>query len=100
MAIGGEEVLLCCFLWARAGQETGLTDYESRVLALVPAGGGEVVQRVVSDGSDGRPHEVQVFRFPTQDALDSYLEDPRRSALADEREKVIARTDSFPVRFL
>ena len=90
-------LLLCCLLWAHPGQETGLTEYESRVLALVPEHGGAVLQRAISDGVDGRPHEVQIYRFDGQAALDAYVSDPRRQALAAERDRVIARTDLFPV---
>lgn len=94
------QVVLCCFLWASPGQETALTGYETRVLALIPEHGGEVVQRVRGDGSDGHPHEVQLLRFPSRNAIDSYLNDPRRRALADERDRVVERTDVFPVQLL
>jgi len=92
-----EALLLCCLLWAREGQEAGLEAYEDRVLSCLPDSGGEVLQRVASDGAEGRPHEVQLYRFPSRQALDAYLRDPRRVALAEERELVIARTELFPV---
>ncbi|WP_018178508.1 hypothetical protein [Jongsikchunia kroppenstedtii] len=94
----GDEVLLCCMLWARDGQASGLTEYEDRVLALIPEHGGEIVQRAIGDGQDGNPREVQLFRFAGQAMLDSYLADPRRTALAAERDRVIERTELFPVR--
>lgn len=94
------EISLCCFLWARPGQEAGLTAYEDRVLALVGEHGGEVVQRVRTDGADGRANEIQLYRFTGQQALDSYLGDPRRLALAHERDRVVARTEVFPVEFI
>jgi hypothetical protein len=97
MTDDGGEIVLCCLLWSHDGTEDDLTTYEDRVLALVPDTGGEVVQRVASDGADGSPNEVQVFRFPSQHALDAYLDDPRRTALAAERDRVIARTQLFPV---
>lgn len=96
MAVSSE-VLLCCFLWARDGEAVGLSDYEDRVLALVPRHGGEVIQRAVSDGADGRPHEVQLYRFPDTGALDAYLADPDRQALTGDRDRVVARTELFPV---
>ncbi len=98
--MSGAEVVLCCFLWARPGEETGLTDYETRVLALYPEHGGEVLQRVRTDGSDGRPHEIHVFRFASQSAIESYMNDPRRLALAEERDRVVARTEVFPAQLL
>lgn len=91
------EIELCCFLWAHEGEALSLSAYEDRVLALVPAHGGEVIRRAVSDGSNGRPHEVQLFRFPNQTALDAYLADPARLALANDRDQAIARTELFPV---
>jgi len=95
-----EEILLCCQLWARPGQEDGLTAYETLVLALVPDHGGEVLQRACSDGADGHPHEVQLYRFPSRASLDGYLQDPRRLALTDQRDRVVARTELFPVALL
>jgi len=95
--MGDEPVVLCCFLWAVEGEEAGLRRYEDSVLALVPDHQGAVLQRVRSDGSDGRPHEVQLFRFEGRSGLDAYLDDPRRVALTDERDRVVARTELFPV---
>lgn len=93
------EIRLCCLLWAQPGQEAGLRAYEDKVLALVPEHGG-TVQRAVSDGADGRPHEVQLYRFAGQRELDGYLADPRRTALTEERDRVVARTELFPVDLL
>lgn len=90
-------VILCCFLWAVQGEETALSHYEDSVLALVPEHRGTVLQRARSDGTDGRPHEIQLFRFEGQAALDGYLQDPRRVALSGERDRVVARTELFPV---
>lgn len=90
-------VRLCCFLWARPDQEIGLAEYEDQVLSFVAEHGGTVLQRATTDGSDGRPHEIQLFHFPDQAALDAYLNDPRRLALTGERDRVVARTDLFPV---
>ncbi|MCC3764670.1 hypothetical protein K3N28_16555 [Glycomyces sp. TRM65418] len=89
---------LCCLLRARPGAEAGLTAYEDEVTALVPEHGGELLSRVIGDGADGAPHEVHVFRFPDQAALDAYLADPRRLAMAAERDRVVAGATLFPVR--
>lgn len=94
------EVVLCCLLWAREGHADALTVYEDGVLALISDHGGVVVDRARSDGSDGHPHEVQFYRFASQASLDSYLKDPRRTAQAAERDRVIARTELFPVSLL
>jgi hypothetical protein len=92
-----EPVLLCCLLWSAPGQADGLTAYEDAVLALVPDHDGEVVQRLRGPGGDEGPDEVQVFRFGSSAGVDSYLADPRRAALAGERDRVVARTELFPV---
>lgn len=100
MSADGGEILLCCFPWARPGEEEGLKAYEDEVLSLIPQHDGELVQRAQSDGFEDRPNEVQLYRFPSRAASDSYLADPARSARADERDRVITRTELFPVRFL
>lgn len=67
------------------------------MLALVPTHGGEVVRRALSNGSDGRPHEVHLLPFPNQTTLDAYFADPARLALAEERDQAVARIELFPV---
>ncbi|MFW0792943.1 hypothetical protein AAFP30_03935 [Gordonia sp. CPCC 205515] len=89
---------LCCLLWANPGLTDDLARYEDTVLALVADHHGTVVSRAIGGGADGTPHEVQLFRFRDQAALDAYLADPRRSLLASERDHVVARTELFPVR--
>ncbi|MGI9822054.1 hypothetical protein [Agromyces sp. Marseille-Q5079] len=95
-----ESLLLCCLLWAHPGEEAAMSAYEDRVLALLGTHGGEVLERLRGDGAAGHPHEVQSFRFPNQASLDAYLHDPERLALADERDRVVARTELFPVERL
>jgi uncharacterized protein (DUF1330 family) len=92
-------VELCVLLWAHPGHEDGLVAYEDRVLALVPAHGGTVLQRARSSGDAGHPLEMQFYRFPSEDALQSYLADDRRVALAAERDRVVARTELIRVQF-
>ena len=92
-----DHLLLCCLLWAAPGQAGGLAAYEDAVLAVVPDHDGEVVQRLRGPGGAEGPDEVQVFRFGSPAGLDSYLADPRRAALAGERDRGVARTELFPV---
>jgi hypothetical protein len=92
-------VELCVLLWAHPGHEEGLVAYEDRVLALVPAHGGTVLQRARTDGDAAHPLEVQFYRFPSEGALQSYLADDRRVALAAERDRVISRTEIMRVTF-
>ena len=44
------------------------------------------------------PTEVQFLEFPSEAALDSSINDPRRTAMAAERDAVIARTDIHRIR--
>ena len=90
-------VTLCVLLWARAGAEPGLIEYEDAVLQLVPAHGGRVRERVRTDGADGAPFEIHVLEFPSEDALDAYMQDPQRLAMADSRERAIERTAVYRV---
>jgi hypothetical protein len=42
---------------------------------------------------DGEPPtEVQFLQMPSQESLDAYVHDPRRAAMAAERDAAIART--------
>ena len=86
-------VTLCVLLWARAGEERALVAYEDAVLQLVATHGGRVVQRARTDGADDAPLEIHVLQFPTEAALAAYMDDPRRTALASERDRAIARTE-------
>jgi hypothetical protein len=95
-----DPLVLCCFLWATPGEEAGLQGYEDAVLALLGEHRGVILQRVRSTGEAAGPREVQLFRFEDRDGLDGYLDDPRRLAMADVRDRVIARTELFPVTVL
>ncbi|HEY5231615.1 MAG TPA: hypothetical protein VIJ11_12095 [Galbitalea sp.] len=88
---------LCCLLWAYPEQDSALIDYEDRVLALLSDHSATLLSRVRSDGADGHPLEVQLFDFPSQASLDSYLADHRRTALAADRDAAIARTELISV---
>jgi uncharacterized protein (DUF1330 family) len=89
---------LCCLLWARDGAAGELSKYEDTVLELLRSHGADIVSRVVGDGEGDLPHEVQIYRFPDAASLDAYLGDPERAALAAWRDRVVARTELFPVR--
>jgi hypothetical protein len=90
-------VTLCVLLWARAGHADALIAYEDAVLQLVPDNGGRVRERVRSDGADGAPLEIHVLEFPSDAALDAYMQDPQRAALADARDRAIERTEVYRV---
>ena len=90
-------VTLCVLLWAWTGREHELGVYEDRVLALLPEHGARVMQRVRPVGPAGEPTEVHLLEFPDEAALDAYLADPRRTALAHERDEAIDRTEILRV---
>jgi uncharacterized protein (DUF1330 family) len=82
--------------------EAALSAYEDKVLRLVAEHGGRVLERgTVLPGSqqDGEPPtEVQLLEMPTEASLDAYVNDPRRLALAAERDAAVARTDLFRIQ--
>lgn len=86
------------FLWPHPGMDHALIAYEDAVLALVDQHEGRVVHRARTDGADGRPLEIQLFEWASREAMDGYMADPRRVALAADRENAIARTDVVPVQ--
>lgn len=86
---------LCVLLWPVAGQEELLIAHEDRVLAHLADHGARVVSRVRA--LTGEPLEVQILEFPSEDALAGFMNDPRRAALADERDRAVARTQVIRV---
>jgi uncharacterized protein (DUF1330 family) len=92
-----EPLTLCVLLWAHPGAEQALTAYEDQVLALVPDHGGKVLWRARSKGTDGQPLETHLLEFPSPQALDAYMADGRRQALAGDRDRAIARTEVMEV---
>lgn len=91
---------LCVLLWANTGAERALVAYEDRVLELMGDHGARVLQRARTDGVGGSPLEIQVLEFPSREALDCYMADERRVALAEERDAAIARTDVLEVNLV
>jgi DNA-binding response OmpR family regulator len=84
-------------LWARDGRDAELRRYEDQVLALLADHDGQVVQRAQVLGDDG-PSEVQILRLGSEDALGAYMSDPRRTALAGQRDAAIERTDVLRIQ--
>jgi uncharacterized protein (DUF1330 family) len=91
---------LCVLLWARPGAVGALAAYEDQVLDLVPEHGGQVLQRARGSGEAGQPVEIQLLEFPSAAALDAYMADGRRTALADIRDRAIARTQVINVELI
>jgi len=87
---------ICVILWAKPGQAELLADYEDRVLERLGDHGAKALTRVRALA--GGPTEVQVLEFPSDSALDAFISDPQRVALADMRERAIERTEIVRVR--
>jgi uncharacterized protein (DUF1330 family) len=86
-------VTLLVQLWADPGHEHLLVEYEDQVLRRLAPHGARILQRVrATDANDG-PLETHILEFPSEGALDAYMADPERLALADLRERAIARTE-------
>lgn len=89
---------LVALLWPVPGHEDLLVEYEDAVLALLPAHGCQVVERVRrTDDTDG-PYEVQVIEYPDEEAIVAYMSDPARLALADTHARAIERTQVVRVQ--
>ena len=95
-------VTLCVLLWANPGMESALTAYEDKVLGYVAEYGGRVIQRARNGGDDRalevQPLEIQTLQFPSKQAVDQFMADERRQALADERDRVVAMTEIIEVQ--
>jgi uncharacterized protein (DUF1330 family) len=93
-------LVLCVLLWARPGTEDRLIAYEDHVLGIAAEHGGRVLQRARGSGAGGQPLEIQILEFPSSRALDAFMTDDRRQALAHERDRVIAKTEVIEVRLV
>jgi len=91
---------MCVLLWAKPDADDALIAYEDRVLDLVPEHGGTVLNRARSSGADGQPLEIQLLEFPSAAALSDYMTDSRRLALADDRDRGVARTEVINVELI
>ena len=96
-------VTLCVLLWSNPGTENALTAYEDKVLGFASEYGGRVIQRARNIGTDdhaveNQPLEIQILRFPSKRAMEQFMADERRQALAEERDRVIAMTEVIEVQ--
>lgn len=86
-------VTLCVLVWAVEGRIREMAEYEDETLALIPDHGGLVLNRLRNTTVDDGPTEVHVVEFPSQRALDEYMNDGRRLARAADRDRCVARTE-------
>jgi uncharacterized protein (DUF1330 family) len=97
------EVNLCVLLWAHEGRDADLSAYEDQVLGLLAEHDGHVIQRaktMAGNGSSDEPTEVQLLRFASAAALDGYLQDAGREALAAQRDAAIAMTEVMRIQLV
>jgi uncharacterized protein (DUF1330 family) len=81
-------VSICVLLAAIPGREVLLSQYEDRVLGLLPDYDARVMARVRA--LDGQLAEIQILEFPSEQALGDFQNDPRRTELSEIRNAVIA----------
>ena len=77
-------------LSAVPGREVLLAQYEDRVLGLLPDHGARIDARVRA--LEGPLTEIQLLEFPSEEALEDFQNDPRRTELSEIRNTVIAST--------
>ncbi len=90
-------VTLCVLLTAVPGKEPMLVEYEDRVLERFTVHGARCCSGCAPRTRPTAPYEVQVIEFPSEAALEAYLRDPVREALAAQREQAIASTQVLRV---
>ena len=90
-------VTLSVLLWAWAGREAELIEYEDAVLPYVADHGGAVLYRARTHGEREEPNEIHLIQFPSEAALDAYIKDPVGAALAGVRDQAIERTQLLRV---
>ena len=76
----------------------GLREYEKKALGIFKRHGGEVM--VASSplrvpGQRDIPDEIQILRIPDRAGFDAFMADPERAGMAEERERVIRKTEVF-----
>ncbi len=81
-------------LWVKDGAFQAFNQYERAALACAVKHGATIVEIKQNHAADdGTPHEIHVIDFPSQAAFAAYRNDPAIVAMAELRERSIARTD-------
>jgi uncharacterized protein (DUF1330 family) len=89
---------LTVHLYGRNGVPGEFRDYELKALTIFRKHGGDIVVAYTPTADPTRaetPEEIQVLRIASRAALDAFMHDPERLALATEREAVIRKTEVF-----
>lgn len=85
-------------LFAVNGSTEGMKAYEDKSLRIFRKHGGEIVAAFKPDlNLEGKsnPDEIQVLKIHSMEAFKKFLNDPERTGLSDERDRVIAKTEMF-----
>jgi hypothetical protein len=89
-------------LFGYPGIPGGFREYEMKALDIFRRHGGEVIvayapiQMGGGRGEAGEtPDEIQVLRIPDRDRFDAFMQDPERMGMAEERARVIRKTEVF-----
>jgi uncharacterized protein (DUF1330 family) len=66
--------------------------FEAAASRIMGRHGGRIERRVAVGGDAGRPDEVHIVTFPSENNFDAYLQDPELAGLGDLRARAIRRT--------
>ena len=92
-------LVLVVHLYAADKDVAALRAYEAKVLPLLADHGGRLEMAfspapALTTGQEV-PDEVHILKFPSAQAFQAYRADPRHGELADERSRVLRKTEIF-----
>ena len=85
-------------LYGRKGIRGEFREYETKALSLFRRHGGEVVVAYAPQRNDSAadfPDEIQILRIAGTAEFEGFMKDPERLTMADERDRVIRKTEIF-----
>ena len=87
------EIYVVVMLFVGDGGLEALRDFETKAMEVLRSYSAELLSafRPIPTESDG-PDEIHLLKFPSQEAFESFKQDPRHAELAAERSKAISKT--------
>ena len=85
-------------LFGRNGTREEFEEYENKALKIFRRYGGEIIIAYIpvrNSETDDIPNEIHVLKIENRERFETYLKDPDRLKMAEERNSVIKRTDIF-----
>ena len=85
-------------LYGKNGIPGEFREYENKALKIFKQHAGEVLVAYVpvrEPGNADIPDEIQILRIENQARLDEFMQDPERTKMAAERERVIRKTELY-----